>query len=102
MQNYFLSVYDDRLEDKDDVSKEVNDVTLRIGGESGGDGNYFDLCTAELGIGIKVSKETIRTYMERYEVEANHLQELFEVEWPKSNIPPSIQKQLEKITQNFN
>jgi hypothetical protein len=32
MQNYFLSVFDDCLEDKEDASKEVNDVTLRIGG----------------------------------------------------------------------
>jgi hypothetical protein len=37
--------------------------------------------TGEIGIGIKVSKETIREI-----VKANHLQELFEVEWPESNI----------------
>jgi hypothetical protein len=39
--------------------------------------------------------------MERYEVEANHLQELFEVEWPKSNISPSLRKHLAKIEQSF-
>jgi hypothetical protein len=59
-------------------------------------GNYLDLCTGLIGIGNKVSKEIIRTYIERYEVEANHLQKLFEVEWPESNMPPSISKRIGK------
>jgi len=50
---FFLSVYDARLKWNADASKEVNDVTEKVGVCDGG-GSYFDLHTGHGGFGFKV------------------------------------------------
>jgi hypothetical protein len=50
---FFLSVYDARLKWNADASKEVNDVTEKVGVRDGG-GSYFDLHTGHGGFGFKV------------------------------------------------
>ena len=64
---YFLSVYDSRLKDMHDESKEVNEIAYKVGVKDGG-GSYFDLHTGEGGFGFGVSRDTMAVYWGRYGV----------------------------------
>ncbi|CAF1138455.1 unnamed protein product [Brachionus calyciflorus] len=68
LSDYFLSVYDKRLEIKDD-----------------GGGSYFDLHTGKIGFGMRVSIETIRVYLARYGVPKKKIQELFSGKYSEKN-----------------
>lgn len=73
--NYFLSVYDERLEYDDKASDEVNKVVENEFKD--GTGVYFDLHTGRLGFGIKVSQDTIKVYLARFGVSKEKIDELF-------------------------
>eukprot|EP00923_Selenidium_pygospionis_P009903 GHVN01017085.1.p1 GENE.GHVN01017085.1~~GHVN01017085.1.p1 ORF type:complete len:319 (+),score=31.93 GHVN01017085.1:254-1210(+) len=63
----FLSVFDERISWSETATKEVNDVTHKVGLGDGG-GSYFDLHTGTMGFGVKVDEETMATYLRRYGV----------------------------------
>ena len=67
LTEYWLSVFDSRLEYSEDASAEANRITEKIGVGDGG-GSYFDLHTGNFGFGFKVSKSTLAEYWKRYGV----------------------------------
>ena len=72
----FLSVSDERVEENEHASDEVNAVAMKIGvGDGDGDGSYFDLHTGQHGFGQRVSCETMMTFMRRYGVPEEHIYE---------------------------
>ena len=76
MTGIFLSVSDSRLEDDENASPEVNDVTLKVGVGDGG-GSYFDLHTGTHGFGQKVSEETILVYLKRFGITDEQINKMF-------------------------
>ncbi|KXN83826.1 hypothetical protein AN958_11111 [Leucoagaricus sp. SymC.cos] len=67
----FLSVQDSRLMWKKGESKDVNDIAQELGIGDGG-GWYFNLTTG-LGIGKRVSRETMAVFMKRFGIPQNHV-----------------------------
>ena len=70
--DYFLHVFDERLEWDKTASKEVNKITEMVGVQDGG-GSYFHLHTGQIGFGFKVTEKTMAAYMKRYGVPDEHV-----------------------------
>ena len=91
---YFLSVFDKRLEIKDGVSEEVNKVAMNVGIKDGG-GSYFDLHTGTKGFGMKVSNDTMKCYLSRFGVPKAKIDDLFSGKYSKTK--PELADDLEKL-----
>ncbi|THU78418.1 hypothetical protein K435DRAFT_832273 [Dendrothele bispora CBS 962.96] len=63
---YFLSVVDERLGYKEDISDAVLAVMEKVNADQGG--GYFDLHTAPIGFGHRVDKETLIYFWKQYGV----------------------------------
>ena len=71
----FLAVVDRRLKFDCESSDEVNTVTESIGVRDGG-GSYFDLHTGQVGFGQKVDDDTMATFLRRFGVSDDEINEL--------------------------
>jgi hypothetical protein len=76
LDNVFLSVFDERLKYDSAASDGVNSITEKIGVKDGG-GSYFDLHTGQYGFGLKVSHDIMRTYLARFGVTQNNIDNLY-------------------------